>query len=471
MDFDAVVVGSGPNGLVAANRLAAAGQRVLVLEAASTPGGGLRTEELTLPGFRHDVCASVHPLAVASPAFRALNLSAEGLRFAHPEIPLGHPLDARTSALLLRDVEGTATGLGRDGRAWRAVVGGVARAGQPLVDSVLSLLQIPPRAPLALARYGAMGAWPSQLVGRVAFRDDPARALLAGLSAHSMLALSSVTTAGFGMLLGGLAHSVGWPVAVGGSQSIADALVGRLRSSGGELVTGYRVTSLHELPPARTVMLDLTPRQVLQVAGDALPQSYRRRLARFRYGPGVFKVDWALDGPVPWSDVRLRGAGTVHVCGSADEVAASERVVARGGHPARPYVLYVQATSVDASRAPEGRHTGWAYCHVPHGSRVDMTHLIEAQIERFAPGFGERILARHTMDTAALEAHNANEVGGDIAGGASDWRQLLARPVLSQSPWVTPVPGLYLCSSSTPPGGGVHGMGGWHAAGEALARQ
>ncbi len=469
-DHDAIVVGSGPNGLVAAVRLAEAGQRVLLLEAASQVGGGLRTEELTLPGFRHDVCSSVHPLAMASPAFRALGLDREGLAFAHPEIPLGHPVDERRVAFLHRDVDATAAALGRDGRAWRRIVGGVAGLGQPLVDTLLSPLDFPPKAPLKLAAYGAVGAWPSDYVGRIAFREAPARALFAGLAAHAELKLTSLTTAGFGLLLGSLAHQVGWPVAVGGSQSIAAALVARLRGVGGEVVTDHQVESLADLPPAASVILDLTPRQVLAVGGDQLPARYRDRLAKFRYGPGVFKVDWALDGPVPWHDERLASAGTVHVCGTAAEVAASERTATSGGHAERPYVLFVQATAADPTRAPAAKHTGWAYCHVPNGSRVDMTDRIEAQLERFAPGFRDRILARHTMDTAALEAHNANEVGGDIAGGSSDWKQFIARPVLARSPWVTPVPGLYLCSSSTPPGGGVHGMGGWHAAREVLAR-
>ncbi|HVQ89129.1 MAG TPA: NAD(P)/FAD-dependent oxidoreductase [Actinomycetes bacterium] len=469
-DPDAIVVGSGPNGLVAAIRLAEAGQQVLLLEAAPIIGGGMRTEELTLPGFKHDVCSSVHPLALASPAFRALNLAREGLEFAHPSIPFGHPIDERDTALLLRDVKETARGLGRDEAAWRRIMGRLLHLGQPLVDSLLSPLDLPPKAPIALAQYGLVGAWPSQVVGGVVFREEPARALLAGVAAHSMLRMSALTTAGFGLLLGLLAHQVGWPVAVGGSQNIADALAKRLRSLGGEIVTDHRVDSLAELPPSASIVLNLSPRQVVAIAGDKLPNRYRRSLERFRLAPGVFKVDWALDGPVPWRDSRLSGAGTVHVCGTAAEVAASEHATAAGQHSERPYVLFVQASVADATRAPAGKHTGWAYCHVPNGSRVDMTDRIESQLERFAPGFRERVLARSTMDAAALEAHNANDVGGDIAGGATDWRQFLRRPVLSRSPWVTPVPGLYLCSASTPPGGGVHGMGGWHAAAEVLAR-
>jgi phytoene dehydrogenase-like protein len=377
---------------------------------------------------------------------------------------MGHPLDGSPTALLHRDLVATAVGLGRDGPAWRRLVGRVAAGGSRLVDAVLSPLDVPPRAPVALAAFGAVGGWPSQALGRAAFREAPARALLSGLAAHAVLPLTSMGTAGIGLLLGGLAHAVGWPVAVGGSQSIADSLVARLQSLGGAVETGVRVHSMAELPPARDVVLDLTPRQVLEVAGDRLPDRYRRRLDRYRYGPGVFKVDWALDGPVPWRDPLLAGAGTVHLGGRAEAIADAEAAVARGRLPERPFVLFAQATVADPTRAPAGRHTGWAYCHVPNGCEVDRTEAVEAQVERFAPGFRDRVLARHVMGPAALEAHNANEVGGDIGGGASDVRQLLMRPVPSRDPWRTPVEGLYLCSASTPPGGGVHGMGGWHAA-------
>lgn len=469
-DVDAVVVGSGPNGLVAAVRLAQKGLRVVVLEAAQQIGGGLRTEELTLPGFRHDVRSTVHALAQASLAFRTLDLARDGLDYAHPPLPLGHPLDDGPAVILQRDVDTTARDLGRDGAAWRALVGSVAERGTDAIDGVLSPFELPPRHPLGLAAFGLRGVWPAALVNRVLFREERARALFAGVAAHSVLPLSDAVTAGYGLMLASLAHSVGWPVAVGGSQAIADALAARLYSLGGEIVTGNEVRSLDDLPSHRVALLDVTPRQLLRIAGDRLPDRYRSRLCRYRYGPGVFKVDWALDAPVPWLDERLGGAGTVHLGGRAEDVVAGERLVASGGHPTRPYVLFVQATVADPTRAPEGRHAGWAYCHVPNGSTVDMTDAIEGQVERFAPGFRERVLGRHVMGPAALEAHNANEVGGDISGGAADLRQFVARPTLGLDPWATPVPGLFLCSASTPPGGGVHGMAGWHAAGSALRK-
>jgi phytoene dehydrogenase-like protein len=321
-----------------------------------------------------------------------------------------------------------------------------------------------PRAPFAAIRYGAAGLLPATVTARAAFRTDAARAAFAGMAAHSVLSLRQPITSGYGMLLAALVHSVGWPVVRGGTQVLADALAARLIRLGGEIHTGVRVSDLSELPPARSIVLDLTPRQVLEVAGDRLPSRYRHRLGRFRYGPGVFKIDWALDGPVPWRDPRVAEAGTVHLGGTLDEITASERDVARGRHSQRPFVLVVQPTAADPSRTPAGKHVLWAYCHVPNGSDVDMTAVIEAQLERFAPGFAERVLARHVMAPKALEAFDPNLVGGDIGGGAADLRQFVARPVLSARPWATPVPGLFLCSSSTPPGGGVHGMGGWQAA-------
>ena len=464
--FDAVVVGAGPNGLVAAVTLAKHGRRVLLVEAADHVGGAMRTEELTLPGFRHDVGATVLPLALASRAFREIELEVE---WAHPPVAAAHPLDDAAAALVYRDVDRTASGFGRDGRAWRALIGATARAGYPLVDTLMSPLGVP-RAPFAAARYGISGVLPATALARAAFRTDAARAAFAGMSAHSMLSLRQPITAGYGMLLAALAHSVGWPVVRGGSQGLADALAARLLGLGGEIRTGMRVGDLAELPPARSVLLDLTPRQVLEIAGDRLPRRYRRRLSRYRYGPGVFKIDWALDAPVPWRDPRVGDAGTVHLGGTLEEVAAGERAVSNGEHPARPFVLCVQPTVADPSRAPRGKHVLWAYCHVPNGSSVDMTAAIEGQLERFAPGFAERVLARHVMPPKALEAFDANLVGGDIGAGAADLRQFIARPVLSRHPWATPVPGLFVCSSSTPPGAGVHGMGGWQAARLAMKR-
>jgi phytoene dehydrogenase-like protein len=467
-EVDAVVVGSGPNGLAGALRLAEAGMRVVVIEAATTPGGGLRTEELTLPGFRHDVCSTVQALAQASLAFRALDLESDGVTYAHPALPLGHPLDHGDAVLVHRSVAETAAALGRDAAAWRHTVGAVVDGGTELVDGLLNPLQLPPRHPLKLSGFGVRGIWPATTLNRVAFREERTRAMFAGIAAHAILPLSSPGTAGFGLMLASLAHSVGWPVVVGGSQVLADAMVSRLRKLGGEVHLGHEVRSMSELPQAKVTLLDVTPRQLLRIAGPRLPDRYARGLRRFRYGPGVFKVDWALDGPVPWSNEGLAGAGTVHLGGSAAEIAASERTVAKGGHSSQPYILFVQASVADHTRAPEGKHTGWAYCHVPNGSTVDMTAAIERQVERFAPGFRDLVLARHTMGPAALEAHNANEVGGDINGGSATLTQFVSRPVLSPSPWSTPLPGVYLCSSSTPPGGGVHGMGGWHAAGRAL---
>jgi phytoene dehydrogenase-like protein len=469
-DVDAVVVGSGPNGLVAAVTLAGAGWRVLVVEAADRPGGGTRSAELTLPGVVHDVCSAIHPLGVGSPVLRTLPLADHGLEWVQPEVPLVHVLDGGRVALLHRSVDETVAGLGADGGSYRALFERAVRAGFDLTDGLLSPLSLPPRHPVALARYGWTGIRPATWVAR-RFSSDEGGGLFAGLAAHSILSLSAPSTTGYGIMLGVLGHLVGWPLPRGGSQAIADALVSLLRARGGTIECNWRVTSLDELPPARALLLDLTPRQVIAVAGRRLPSRYVRRLERYRYGPGVFKLDLALDGPVPWANPEAARSATVHLGGRFDEIAAGEGEVARGRHPDRPFVLLAQPTLFDPTRAPEGTHTVWAYCHVPNGSTVDMADRIEAQIERFAPGFRERVIARHAMGPAAIEAHDANLVGGDINGGAADLLQFVARPTWGLHPWATPTEGIYLCSSSTPPGGGVHGMCGWHAAQEVLRRQ
>lgn len=463
-EVDAVVVGAGPNGLVAAVALAEHGWRVVVLEAADRPGGGLRTEEVTLPGFLHDICSTAHPTAMASPAFRALNLSREGLSFAQTDVPVAQPLTATRSVLQYRDVVATASDLGVDGPRWERVMGLLAWGADRMAAGVLDPTHLPPREPLWTMAFGATGVWPATWVERVGLRGEPARALLSGAAAHSMVDLGQPLTTGVGALLLALGHAHGWPFAIGGSQSIADALVARLTALGGEVRCGHRVRAMADIPRARAVLFDVTPRQLLAITGSTFSGAYRRRLERWRYGAGSFKVDWALDGPVPWLDSRLANAGVVHIGGTAREVVAAEREVARGRIPERPFVLLAQATVADPSRAPAGKHTAWGYCHVPHGSTVDMTAAIEAQVERFAPGFRERVIGRHVMGPAELEAHNANEIGGDIGGGSMDWRQLLARPRLSTTPWATPHPRIFLCSASTVPGGGVHGMCGWNAA-------
>jgi phytoene dehydrogenase-like protein len=464
-EYDAVVIGSGPNGLVGAITLAQAGHRVIVFEATATPGGGCRTAELTEPGFRHDVCSAIHPLGIGSPALRALPLEQHGVRWIQPGVPLAHPLPAG-AAILHRSIDETAAGLGADGPAWKRLMAPFERAGLPLVDGLLSPLSVP-RHPVATACFGLTGLRGATAVGR-RFGGDEAGGLLAGLAAHSILPLDRPLTTAFGVTLGALGHLVGWPFPERGSQAIVDALLAILAEHGGEVVCDHRVDSLEALPPARAVLADVTPRQLVSIAGSRLPARYRRRLERFRYGPGVVKLDYALSGPVPWADPAVAGAATVHVGGTMAEVAAAEAAVARGKHPERPFVLVAQPSLFDPTRAPDGRHTLWVYSHVPAGSTVDMTGRIEAQIERFAPGFRELVIARHRMGPAAIEAHNANYHGGDITGGVTDWRQFAARPALSLHPWRTPVDGLYLCSASTPPGAGVHGMCGLHAARLAL---
>ena len=468
--FDAIVVGAGPNGLAGAIELARAGRSVRIYEAAETVGGGTRSAELTLPGFTHDVCAAAHPLGIASPFFRSLDLARHGLEWVQPEAPVAHALEPGRSVVLDRDMTVMRETLGRDGAAWARLFGPLVREWKRLLPALLGPVVRPPRHPLLLARFGVPALLPATMLAMRAFREPAARALFTGMSGHSMLRLGRPLTASFGLVLGTSAHAVGWPLARGGSGRVAAALEAEARSLGVEIVTGQRVDSLAALPSARVVLLDLTPRQVLAVAGERLPSGYRGQLSRFRYGSGVFKVDWALDGPIPWADPSTARAGTVHLGGTLDEIASAEDAVGHGRLADRPYVILVQPTIADPSRAPTGKHVAWAYCHVPAGSAFDMTAAIEAQVERFAPGFHDLVLARATRDATAMEAYDANYIGGDINGGVQDVRQLLFRPVVRWNPYTTPDPGIFLCSSSTPPGGGVHGMSGMHAAREALRR-
>lgn len=437
---DAIVVGSGPNGLAAAIVLAEAGWRATVFEAEPVAGGGVRSAELTLPGFIHDVCSAVFPLAAASPFFRTLPLAKHGLEWIESPAALAHPFD-----------DGTAETLGRESAP-------LVPAWQRIERSVLGPLAWP-RHSLAFARFGLSALRPASGLVRARFRDERARALFAGLAAHSGLPLEEPLTAGVGLVLGALAQSTGWPLPRGGAQSLAGALASHLQSLGGEIVTGTRVGSLGELPRTRATLCDLSPKPLLEIAGRLLPPGYRRKLERYRYGPGAFKVDWALDAPIPWTAAACARGATVHLGGTLAEIAAAEREVRDGACPERPFVILAQPSLFDATRAPAGKHTAWAYCHVPNGSRFDMLERIENQVERFAPGFRGRILARSVMGPAAMERHNPNFAGGDIAAGAIRLR----RPA-----YATPVRGLYICSAATPPGPGVHGMCGYHAARRAL---
>ncbi len=474
-ELDAVVVGAGPNGLAAAITLAAAGRSVHVVEAAPTVGGGTRSAELTLPGFVHDVCSAVHPLAAISPFLASRPLARHGLELVHPEIALAHPLDGGRAGLLYRSLDATVTGLDAedpgDGQRWRRLLAPIVDGWDDLAAHVLGPVLRLPRHPIAMARFGIRALPPvTRSVRR--FRGDAAPAVFSGCGAHAFLPLERLLTSSFAVMLAASGHVAGWPFVRGGTQALADALAADLRELGGTIEVGRRVGDLAELPPSRAVLLDVTPRQVLGLAGDRLPDRYRRRLRRFRYGPGAFKIDYALSEPVPWTNPGARLAGTLHLGGTIAEVATAEREVAAGRCPEHPFVLVAQPTIVDPSRAPAGRHVLWTYCHVPQGFSSDpatVVDAIEAQIERFAPGFRDVVLARHIADPAWFEAHNENYVGGDIAGGSHAGLQLLFRPTVGLRPYRTPDPTLFLCSASTPPGGGVHGMCGHHAATAALA--
>lgn len=468
-EFDAVVVGAGPNGLAAAITLARAGCSVLIREANPTIGGAARSAELTLPGFVSDVFSSVYPLGIGSPFLSRLPLHEHGLEWVHPEAPLAHPLPDGSAAVLEDSLDRTVARLGRDGAAYRALIGDFVEDWDTLLPEILKPLHLTPH-PIQLARFGLKGLRSVQATCEHRFQDDHARVLLAGCAAHVGLPLDFGGTASYGMVLLGSGHTVGWPFAKGGAGRLTEAMASYFLSLGGTIETDSPVRSLSELPPARATLLNLTPRQVLRVAGDRLPDGYRRQLRAFRYGVGVFKLDWALDGPIPWLSEDCSRAGTVHVAGDFDDLVESERHAWRGTVAERPFILLGQPSLFDPSRAPAGKHSAWAYCHLPLGSEVDMTERMESQIERFAPGFRDRILARHVLRPADLEALDRNLIGGDVNGGAGLLTQLFTRPVPRRDPYSTPVDGLYICSASTPPSGGVHGMCGHNAALSALKR-
>ena len=460
--YDAVVIGSGPNGLAAAIVLAQANHSVLVVEGRETIGGGTRTAELTQPGFLHDVCSAVHPMGVLSPFFKTLPLSEHGLAWIHPPISLAHPLDDGTAVLLQRSLDETAKGLGRDGAAWRRMLAPLLRRPEVLLADLMAPLGLP-RAPLAMARFGWYGLRAASHLAR-RFKEPRARALFAGCTAHSTLPLTRLPSAAVGLVFALTGHLTDWPVARGGSAAITSALAGYFRSLGGQIQTNRPIARLSDLPKSRAVLFDTSPKQMIDVAGEDLPDGYTKRLARYRYGPGSFKLDWALSEPIPWRDAACARASTVHVGGTFEEIAVAEAAAWKGEIPERPFVLVCQQSHFDDTRTPNGMHTGYAYCHVPNGCDVDMTTRIEAQIERFAPGFRDVILARHARSPAGFEAYNGNYVGGAITGGAADLGQLFTRPVARWNPYTTPNPRLFFCSASTPPGGGVHGMCGYHAA-------
>lgn len=463
--YDAVVVGSGPNGLAAGITIAQTGRSVLIVEGREMIGGGTRTEELTLPGFLHDVCSAVHPMALISPFFRTLPLAEHGLEWIQPPISVAHPLDDGTAVVLERSLEASVSNLGEDGERYRKIMAPILDAWAELEPLMLGYSVIP-RRPFPAARFGLQALRSASSFARSKFRGERARAVFAGCAAHSILPLEKLPSAAFGLVFAATAHRVGWPIARGGARKIADALVSYFRSLGGEIVTGKMVESLDELPKAEMVLCDVTPRQLVGMAGARLPSGFRAKLERFRYGPGVCKMDWALDGAIPWSAQECLRAATVHVGGTLEEIEASERAPWNGEVCERPFVLVSQPTLFDETRAPAGKHVAWAYCHVPNGSDADASEQIEAQIERFAPGFRKRILKKSVLLTAQLEARNPNLIGGDVTGGCLDLRQFYFRPTARR--YRTPAKGLYLCSASTFPGGGVHGICGHLAARAAL---
>ena len=465
--FDAIVVGAGPNGLAAASELAKEGKRVRVYEANDVIGGSARSKELTLPGFTHDICSAVHPLAVGSPFFKNLSLKEYGLEFIFPPAAVAHPFDDGSALLLHRSIEETSRQLGADARSYSRLFEPLVRDWEILAPELLGPIGFP-HHPYAMARFGLNAIRSAAGFVKSRFKEERTRTFFAGVVAHSCLSLDHLGTTAFGLVLMTLGHTVGWPIPRGGTQTISDAMAACLKDLGGEIVTGVRIQSLDEVAPSRCVLFDLTPRQLQQIVGSRFPASFGNKLNNYRYGPAAFKVDWALDGPVPWRALECTQTATVHLGGSLAEIEASEKAIWEGKCTDRPYVLVAQPSLFDSTRAPAGKHTLWAYCHVPNGSDIDMTEQIENQIERFAPGFRSRILARSVLPPAQLEIHNANLVGGDINGGAATINQLFTRPTFHT--YSTPLKDVYICSSSTPPGGGVHGMCGYHAAHTALRK-
>lgn len=464
--YDAVVVGSGPNGLAAAILLQQQGLQVLLLEGKDKIGGGLRTAELTLPGYLHDVCSAIHPLAVSSPFMQTLPLEQFGLNYIYPPIAAAHPLDDGTAAVLKNSLHDTAQLLGTDAEVYTRLMQPLVNSWPSIAPNVLGPLQWP-KHPLDMAAFGLKALQPASGLAKI-FKTTQARALWAGMAAHAIQPLTNLTTAAVALVLLLQGHLKGWPLPKGGSQQIANAMAAYFISLGGKVETNTYISNMSQLPSSKAVLFDVTPQQLMQIAGQKLSALYQYQLKRYRYGMGVFKVDWALDGPIPFTAAECRQAGTIHLGGTLEEIAAGEQQAANGHHAERPFVLLAQQSLFDDTRAPEGKHTGWAYCHVPHGSTQNMTAIIENQVERFAPGFKDLILARHTMNTQQIQAYNPNYIGGDINGGMLDIGQLFTRPALRWSPYRTSARGLYICSSSTPPGGGVHGMCGYYAAKRAL---
>jgi len=465
-DFDAIIVGSGPNGLAAAIHLQQNGLSVLILEAKSEIGGGLRSAELTLPGFTHDICSAIHPLAVGSPFFQQLPLADHGLEYIYPEIAAAHPFDNGTAAVLKQSITETAELLGSDEQAYLKLIQPIVTDWPNIAADVLGPLHYP-KNPLAMAKFG-LSALTSATHLAKRFKTEKAKGLLAGMAAHSMQPLSNLTTSAAALVLMTNGHLKGWPIPKGGSNRIANALASYFTSIGGKIETNTYVKSLEQLPSSHAMLFDVSPKQLLQIAGHQFSSLYRWQLERYRYGMGVFKVDWALDGLIPFKAEECKKAGTIHIGNTMAEITRSEQQTWDGQHPEKPFVLLAQQSVFDPSRAPEGKHTGWAYCHVTNGSKVDMTNVIENQIERFAPGFKDLILAKHTMSPAQMEEYNPNYIGGDINGGVIDIGQLFTRPALRWSPYKTSAKGIYICSASTPPGGGVHGMCGYNAAQKVL---